>query len=233
MSNRKKGALRLDLLKTLKGAVILALDPSRADATPDIEDGMINLKATQVAIEYVKTQPGVAEIVQSRYLAPPPDLAALAQLPAGTLGCCFADYIQATGFDPNYYRPLPITDDASYILTRLRQTHDLWHLVTGLGSSVNGELGLQAFCLAQVRIPLPVLLIAGGLLKTLLNDPEALGDLLEQIAIGYRMGAKAKPLLAQRWETAWEKPLQDWRQELGIVTVERYLPELIQPRSAP
>jgi len=229
MSDGNKWALRLDLLNTLKGAVTLALDPSRADATPDIEDGMIRLKAMQIAIDYVKAQPGIAEIVQDRYLAPPPDMAALAQLPAGTLGRCFADYIQATGFDPNYYRPLPITDDTSYILTRLRQTHDLWHLVTGLGSSVNGELGLQAFCLAQVRIPLPVLLIAGGLLKTLLNAPEELGELLEQIAIGYRMGAKAKPFLAQRWEEGWERPLQDWQQELNITVVDRYVPELVQP----
>ena len=105
----------------------------------------------------------------------------------------------------------------------------VWHLVTGLGSSVNGELGLQAFCLAQVRIPLPVLLIAGGLLKTLLNAPEELGELLEQIAIGYRMGAKAKPFLAQRWEDGWERPLQDWRRELDIAVVDRYVPELVQP----
>jgi ubiquinone biosynthesis protein COQ4 len=220
----KNWELRLDLLKTLKGAVTLALDPSRADATPDIEDGMIKLKATQVAIEYTKTLPGVMEIVQERYLAPAPDMAALAQLPAGTLGYCFAEHIRETGFDPNYYRALPIIDDSSYILTRLRQTHDLWHLVTGLGSSVNGELGLQAFCLAQIRIPLPILLIAGGLLRTLLIAPEELGEALEQIAIGYRMGAKAKPFLAQKWETDWDRPLSLWRDELGIVTVDRYIP---------
>jgi ubiquinone biosynthesis protein COQ4 len=220
----KNWELRLDLLKTLKGAVTLALDPSRADATPDIEDGMIKLKATQVAIEYTKTLPGVIEIVQERYLAPAPDMAALAQLPVGTLGYCFAEHIRETGFDPNYYRALPITDDSSYILTRLRQTHDLWHLVTGLGSTVNGELGLQAFCLAQIRIPLPILLIAGGLLRTLLIAPEELGEALEQIAIGYRMGAKAKPFLAQKWETAWDRPLSVWRDELGIVTVDRYIP---------
>jgi ubiquinone biosynthesis protein COQ4 len=30
--------------------------------------------------------------------------------------------------------------------------------------------------------------------------PEELGDAIEQIAIGYWMGAKAKPFLAQKWE---------------------------------
>jgi ubiquinone biosynthesis protein COQ4 len=225
MPRGKNQLLRLDLLTTLKGAVTLALDPSRADATPDIEDGMIRLKATQVAIDYVKTLPGVAAIVEERYLATQPDLEALAKLPVGSLGSCFADYIKETGFDPNYYRALPITDDASYVLTRLRQTHDIWHLVTGLGSSVEGELGLQAFCLAQIRIPLPVLLIAGGLLRTLLTDPENLGHVLEQIAIGYRMGAKATALLAQKWKEHWDKPLADWRRDLGIELCEAYQPQ--------
>lgn len=222
MLRGKNRLLRLDLLTTLKGAVTLVLDPSRADATPDIEDGMINLKATQLAIDYVKTLPGVAEIIAEQYLAPPPDLAVLAQCPEDSLGYSFARYIEETGFDPNYYRALPITDDTSYLLTRLRQTHDIWHLVTGLGSSVNGELGLQAFCLAQIRIPLPVLLIAGGLLRTLLTAPEELGEVLEQIAIGYRMGSRAKPLIAQKWEEHWDKPLAEWRQGLDLELLTQY-----------
>ncbi|MBF2064882.1 MAG: hypothetical protein IGS39_10750 [Calothrix sp. C42_A2020_038] len=224
MLGGKNSKLKLDFLTTLKGAVTLALDPSRADATPDIEDGMIKLKATELAIDYVKTMPGVASIIQERYLATAPDLAYLAQLPPGSLGKCFAEYIEQTGFDPNYYRALPVTDDTSYVLTRLRQTHDIWHLVTGLGSSVNAELGLQAFCLAQIRIPLPILLIAGGLLRTLFTQPEELGLLLEQIAIGYRMGAKAKPFLAQKWEENWEKPLSQVREELNITIVDEYIP---------
>jgi ubiquinone biosynthesis protein Coq4 len=222
MLRGKNSVLQLDLLKTLKGAVTLALDPGRADATPDIEDGLIKLKATELAIDYVKTLPGVIEIVQQRYLAPSPDITALSKLPPGSLGQCFAEYIKQTGFDPNYYRSLPITDDTSYILTRLRQTHDIWHLVTGLSSNVNGELGLQAFCLAQIRIPLPILLIAGGLLRTLFSTPNELGDLLENIAIGYRMGTKAKPFLAQKWEDNWDKSLATWRQELNVVVMEKY-----------
>jgi ubiquinone biosynthesis protein Coq4 len=82
---------------------------------------------------------------------------------------------------------------------------------------------LQAFCLAQIRLPLPVLLIAGGLMKTLLTEPEKLGNLLEQIAIGFRMGSRAKPLLAEKWEENWHKSLAEYRQELAIETVDRYI----------
>jgi ubiquinone biosynthesis protein COQ4 len=220
------GHLSLELLTTLRGAMTLLLNPSRADATPDIEDGLIRLKATQKAVEYVMAKPGVSEIVAERYLAPPPDLKALAEYPSGSLGYEFAAYLKETGFDPNYYRALPITDDTSYVLTRLRQTHDLWHLVTGFGSDVNGELGLQAFCLAQVRLPLPIILLAGGLLKTLVTAPDEMESLLDRIAVGYRLGSKAKPMLAQRWEMHWEKPLAQWRTELGLdkTASEHYVP---------
>jgi ubiquinone biosynthesis protein Coq4 len=30
------------------------------------------------------------------------------------------------------------------------------------------------------------------------------------------MALQAKPLIAQRWEDGWEKPVAQWRQELNI-----------------
>jgi len=29
---------------------------------------------------------------------------------------------------------------------------------------------------------------------------------------------EAAPLVTQKWEEGWEKPLSQWRQELGIIT---------------
>lgn len=102
-------------------------------------------------------------------------------------------------------------------MLRLRQTHDLWHIVADFNTKPNGELGLQAFMLAQLHYPLSVLLIAGGMLKVLFKSPEDLGDLLDQMALGYRKGVSAKPFLAQKWEEHWEKSVLDWRKELNIV----------------
>ncbi|MFN5219896.1 MAG: hypothetical protein ACK5FE_03170, partial [Cyanobacteriota bacterium] len=36
------------------------------------------------------------------------------------------------------------------------------------------------------------------------------------VAFGLELGCLAPPLLAQRWEEHWERPLADWREELGI-----------------
>lgn len=100
---------------------------------------------------------------------------------------------------------------------RLRQTHDIWHLITRFNTDVAGELGLKAFELAQTHRPMAVILLVGGLLKTLTETPEALPKLFDQIVEGYQLGCQARPLLAQKWETQWEKSLTEWQEELGIL----------------
>ena len=216
--------LNLDFLITLKGFVALMRDPSQTDSVFDVEDGLRHSKAAQLAVEYAKSKPGVAELFEERYLAPPPDVDALLKLPEGSLGQAYAAYITEAGFDPNFYRKGTIEDDVTYMFMRMRQTHDIWHVVTGFGVDVNAELGLKAFEIAQVHRTLSAMLVAGGLLRTLFKTPETLDGLLEQIAIGYRMGARAKPFLAQKWEEHWEKPLSEWRQELNVEPATVYIP---------
>ncbi|MBF2075404.1 MAG: hypothetical protein IGS50_16810 [Synechococcales cyanobacterium C42_A2020_086] len=216
--------LNLDFLTTLKGVVMLMKDPEQTNSVFDVEDGLRHTKAAQVAAEYAKTQPGVAELFAERYLAPTPDIPALLQLPPDSLGHAYASYLQTYGFDPDFYRKEKVEDDVTYMFMRMRQTHDIWHVVGGFGVDVNAELGLKAFEIAQVHRPLAAILVAGGLLRTLFKTPERLDDLLDQIAIGYRMGAKAKPFLAQKWEEHWEKPLEAWRAELNVQPMTEYVP---------
>ncbi|MBD1937418.1 Coq4 family protein [Microcoleus sp. FACHB-68] len=220
----KLQAFNLDFLTTLKGVVSILRDPTQTDSVYDIEDGLRHTKATQLAVDYVKSKPEVAQIIQERYLAPSPDLDALLKYPENSLGYAYASYIKEAGFDPNFYRKLAVEDDASYIVLRIRQTHDIWHIVTDFSVDVVGELGLKAFELAQTRRTMSAILLAGGLLSTLFKAPEGLDSLLDRIAVGYRMGAKAKPFLAQKWEEHWDKPLSEWRKELGVEPMSVYVP---------
>lgn len=219
-----KKKLQIDCFSTLKGIVSLLRDAGQTDSVYDIEDGLRKTAAMQVAIAHLQKQPGVNEIIQERYIAPPPDLEKLIKLPPDSLGYAYASALTEAGFDPNFYRQVEVTDDTSYVLLRLRQTHDIWHCVTGFDVDVEGELGLKAFELAQTRRTMAVILIAGGLLKTLFNAPERLDSLLDRLAIGYRMGAQARPFLAQKWEECWEKPLETWRAELEIIPNQSYVP---------
>ena len=214
----------LDFLSTLKGVVTLLRDPAQTDSVYDVEDGLRHTKATKLAVEYVKSKPNVAALFQERYLAPVVNLEDLLKLPTESLGYSYAIYIKDSGFDPNFYRLLKVEDDISYFLLRMRQTHDIWHIIAGFSTDVFGELGLKAFELAQTHRTMSAVLIAGGLLSTLFKHPEDLDKLLEQIAIGYRLGAKAKPFFAKKWEENWERPLLEWRQELGIEPTKEYVP---------
>jgi ubiquinone biosynthesis protein COQ4 len=208
----------LDALIVLKGVLSLVKDPTQTESVYDIEDGMKQSEAMKVATKYMLAEPEIAALAQEKYLAPIPDIPQLLQCPTDSLGHAYATYINTSGFDPAFYRSMSIDDDTSYLLLRLRQTHDIWHVVTGFSTDVPGELGLKAFELAQTRRTMAGILMAGGFLKCLLQTPTELDILLDRIAHGYRTGTQAKPLLAQKWEENWDKPLTEWRSELGLAT---------------
>lgn len=206
-------------LMTLKGIISLLINPGNTLSVYDIEDGLRNGKASQLSFNFIKSQPGVKEIIQERYLATLPSLETLARYPENSLGYCLAAYLKKFNFTPDFYRSLEVKDDLSYLYLRRRQTHDIWHIITGFGTDPASELGLKAFELAQTRSPMSVIILAGGLLRTILKTPEQLVEVLDRIAVGYRMGVNAKSFLAQKWEDRWQKPVAQWRKELGVEVI--------------
>ena len=93
------------------------------------------------------------------------------------------------------------------------------HVLTGFGTDPTGELGLQAFNLAQNRSPLAVMLIFGAMLSSLQND-EPLEPLLTALARGFVLGLQAPCVIAYRLEDGWDRPLADWQRELGLPVAE-------------
>ncbi|MEM7199208.1 MAG: Coq4 family protein [Planctomycetota bacterium] len=201
---------------TLKGVVGMLRNPEHTESVFDIEDGLRDIEAYQLALQHVRTFPRVREIIDARYVAPPADIEALLRCPENSLGYAYAHHIVDHGFDPDYFRKLEVNGDLDYLLLRIRQTHDIWHVVTGIDTSRIGELTLKAFELAQIRRPMAAVLAVGGVMRYLLKDPENLEPLLRGVSLGYRLGLAAKPLLAERWEEDWDRPLERWRIELGL-----------------
>ncbi len=214
--NRRRRKSRIHYLTTLKGAVGMLRDPDHTESVFDIEDGLRDIEATWLAMEHVRGDRGVARMIEERYLAPLPDVRALSGYPVRSLGHAFAHHLIDHSFDPDYYRKIDIKNDVDYVLMRMRQTHDIWHVVTGIGTDPVGELGLKAFELAQTHRPMAAVITTGGVLRYLLKDPDDLGQVLDGIAHGYRLGTEAKPFLAQKWEEGWDRPLAEWRTELNV-----------------
>ncbi|MBE9208625.1 hypothetical protein IQ244_19200 [Nostoc sp. LEGE 06077] len=208
--------LSADFKVILKALVNLYRDPTNLDYVYDIEDGLHDSKAAKSSVNWLKTQSAIEQLIQERYIAPHPDIEKLLQYPETSLGYAYASYIQKNGFDPGFYRPIKVEDDISYLTLRMRQTHDIWHVVTGFKTDGLGEIGLKAFEMAQTRRNLAFVLVGVSLLGTLVKSPDQLPNLLEQITLGYKMGSTAKPLLTQKWEEHWDKPLSEWRDKLDI-----------------
>ena len=165
---------------------------------------------------HLLANPELAALVQENWRPGAIDLDALLALPEGSLGHVYAHQLRAQGLTPNsLIDPTPVHSPEDYITHRLRETHDIVHVLTGFGTDGPGELGLQAFNLAQNRSPLAVMLIFGGMLSCLQND-EPLEDLLEALSRGFEMGLKARCLIAQKLEDGWDRPLAEWRQTLDL-----------------
>jgi ubiquinone biosynthesis protein Coq4 len=144
------------------------------------------------------------------------DLQNLQTLPEGSLGRCYADQLISQGITPDtLIDPTPITNAGEFVVHRIRETHDIVHVLTGFGLDGDSEIGLQGFNLAQNRSPVAVMLIFGAMLSSLQND-EPLEPLLRALAHGFQMGLNADLVISRKLEEGWERPLKDWREELKL-----------------
>jgi ubiquinone biosynthesis protein Coq4 len=143
------------------------------------------------------------------------DLDALAALPEGTLGHAYARFLRDRGLTPDVFdgTPAEIADPrAAYVLQRLRQTHDLWHVVTGYNTDPRGEIALQAFTYGQLRAPSSLVLAVVGTLKGFNKERALAGEVLA----AYRAGTAAHPFATFLWEDHWTTSLEDVRAMLGV-----------------
>ncbi|MBU7583325.1 MAG: ubiquinone biosynthesis protein [Nostoc sp. TH1S01] len=206
-------------LKGIKAFVTLLFDETgNLEPVWQLSHSLVDSRSFQLAIATMRENPEVANILAERYIASPHDLVALSQYPPDSLGYTYASQMKELAFQ-TIEAGIEINSDTSYVENRWQQTHDIWHIITGFDTSEIGEIGLQAFYLAQFQLPLASLLIANALIAVTVWQPQRLSVLLMAIARGWEMGKNAKPLIAQKWEEAWEKPVAVWRKELNVQPV--------------
>ncbi|MCP9777923.1 MULTISPECIES: Coq4 family protein [unclassified Cyanobium] len=183
--------------------------------------GLLNCSyASPLAFEarqLVRADSLVAALVQERYWGDWPSVEKLAAMTEGSLGHALAVLLQQAGLElidrPEGIEQLP--EDDQYLQLRIRACHDIWHLVTGFPNTLPGEVALNGFGARQLRQPGSALLIAADLMsRAHLGDTKP--DLADAVSFGLRLGGVCAPLLAQRWEEGWNRPLDQWRQQLGI-----------------
>jgi ubiquinone biosynthesis protein COQ4 len=102
-------------------------------------------------------------------------------------------------------------DDRTRFARRLRELHDVFHVLTGYGRDMRGEIACLAFTYSQTKntgigyVALRVLRGAGW--------SSEMGKLIRQ---GFWRGRRAEWLIDQDWETLLLQPLAQLREELGV-----------------
>jgi ubiquinone biosynthesis protein COQ4 len=143
----------------------------------------------------------------------------LRALPDGSLGREFARFLDTEEISmEGLAQPTPFTsgDAESFLMQRIRQSHDLWHVLLGLGTQGHQEVLVHCFSIAQTGFPFSVFVIFFGSLKHMIFEGRW-NTLVRETRRAYRHGCAAAPLLAVCWEKRWETPLAEVRREFSVV----------------
>jgi ubiquinone biosynthesis protein COQ4 len=152
------------------------------------------------------------------------DRAYLASLEPGTLGRAYLDFVEAEQISAdglaaasapmaNEVEDLEWDPMALRFGERLRDMHDLWHVVTGYNRDILGELALLAFTFEQTREPGLWLIVWAA--RRRIRKGGAYG-IDHFVADASRRGRGAAFLPAADWEALLEQPLEDVRRELRV-----------------
>ena len=198
-----------------------------AERNPDdIESGVklvISLEGRSLERFFKRfiADPAGATIVRERLslFAVLDDREALAKLSPGSLGRAYLEWTEAeeitaaglTGAAESWFAEGELSEDRRFVMERYRDTHDLWHVLTGYGRDLVGELVLLTFSLVQVRQAGLALPVVFGYLSHAFDPPRRR---LPNDA--WRRARRAVWLPVQDWEELVGFPLDQVREELRV-----------------
>lgn len=152
------------------------------------------------------------------------DHAWLKALPAGTVGRAYVEFMEQEGLtaqglvdeSERFGETMPqFDDDLNWYAERQRDTHDLYHVLTGYGRDALGEAALLGFTYGQnpTRGILFIAYIASRHMARHLPKATRVMDCLWE---GKRLGQAAQNIVRQDVVALLNQPLADVRRQLNI-----------------
>ena len=146
---------------------------------------------------------------------------ALARLPQGSLGREYLSFMQAENLsaagliEPSMTEEVQaLGPDARLFRDRMRDMHDLTHILTGYGRDGLGELCLLAFMFAQNGNLGQAFIAVMGLSR--FGREGGRGRMAAALLEGWRRGRRSRWLPEQDWEALLALPLPTLRETLGV-----------------
>lgn len=164
------------------------------------------------------------------------DVDRLKAMPPGSLGRVYIEYMQRQGFTPDGLveaqdtardadATLNFDPDRQYVADRLRDMHDLWHVLTGYGMDDSGEIANLWFSFGQFGNPGMAFIAFFGTLDGVW-DPRF--GWHRYCYRAFQRGRRAVRLVCAPVEDMLELSIEEARRRLGISPPERAHPEGIR-----
>ena len=209
------------MTRLMVAVVRLARDLKRLEQVFEINEHIVAMRTpadeAETVADFARHPAGVAAL-RNRPRLGRVDLERLRHLPAGTLGHAYVQFLDRNGITPESLPAIADASDMDYVLAHFYETHDLWHVLTGFETDPAGELGVQAFLLAQFRAFLPFFVISAVLVNTALYAYADKARRLDAIARGWTLGRSAASIVGVDWNRYFEAPLADVRRQFGLAS---------------
>lgn len=181
-----------------------------------------------------RRSPAGAEVLTGRLslLQALSDRRRLDSLPRGTLGRTYAEFMGAENLTADGLvaasqdaERISLSADRALVRDRMRDMHDLYHVLSGYGRDPLGEICVLAFTFAQTRNAGLGLLVAMGTARIAQNlgRPGVWRTVLE----AWRHGRQAAWFPGQPWEALMDRPLEALRHDLRVQPARHY-PTLVR-----
>lgn len=150
------------------------------------------------------------------------DRARLRQLPAASIGRAYLDFVESENLSAKAlvtasenWKEETVPPDIALFRARMRELHDVNHVVTGYGRDQLGELCLMTFMYRQTGNLGMLMLVAMAWRRV----PKIARPAVRE---AWRHGRRAGWLADQDWETLLTRPLSEVRKLLRIETPIQY-----------
>jgi len=222
-ARRPHNPLKLGL--AFRAMVTLAQDTARTDQVFTIISALTGDSFERTYQGFIRTEHG-QKLLRERpsLMAALTDRDRLRAMPEGSLGREYLKFMetgeltadglvdaQTTGLDPN--EALDLDQDRRYVADRIRDMHDLWHVLTDYGCDDTGEIANLWFSVGQFGNPGMAFIAFFGMVGGKL-DPKL--GWARYCAKALVRGIRASRLVSEPVEDMLELPIDEARRRLGI-----------------
>ncbi len=161
------------------------------------------------------------------------DPAYLDRLPEGSVGAAYRDFMRSENLSADGLAEesrkaaikrgmlVELEHPMAWFGRRIRDSHDIWHTLTGYGRDGLGELCLVAFSFAQTRSAGWAFIAIGGCLRALREKGGHRA--IQAVWQAYQNGKRATWLPGEDFERILAEPLGGARQRLNLAPPSLYL----------